>query len=159
MFDDSSILKNTAHKDLIDKTITNACFIQVNQLPQIDSHLTAKIYVDNAIDEKSLATNTQDNDFININSTNINSFTLNTQAVNDSQVITNVYVDQFHKDIWRTRRNLGSDFYNESSDLVKKNKQDNDVNDNKLTNLDSFTFKRNPTSDNELANKITLMIQ
>ena len=34
--------------------LTNARFIQVNQLPQIDSHLTAKMYVDNAIDESSL---------------------------------------------------------------------------------------------------------
>ena len=34
-----------------------------------------------------------------------------------------------------------------------KNNQDNDLNDNKLTNSDSITVKRNPTSDNELANK------
>ena len=27
-------------------------FIQVNQLPQIDSHLTAKSYVDKSIDER-----------------------------------------------------------------------------------------------------------
>ena len=31
-----------------DRNITNARFIQVNQLPQIDSHLTSKLYVDNA---------------------------------------------------------------------------------------------------------------
>ena len=35
-----------------------------------------------------------------------------------------------------------------------KNNQDNDFNDNKLTNIDSITVNRNPTSDNELANKI-----
>ena len=40
--------------DMNDKNITNARFVQVNQLPQIDSHLTAKQYVDNAIDESSL---------------------------------------------------------------------------------------------------------
>ena len=34
-----------------DKNITKARFIQVNQLPQIDSHLTAKLYVDNAISD------------------------------------------------------------------------------------------------------------
>ena len=50
-FNDPSIIRNTAHIDLNDKNITNARFIQVNQLPQIDSHLTAKLYVDNAIDE------------------------------------------------------------------------------------------------------------
>ena len=41
-----------------DRNITNARFIQVNQLPQIDSLLTAELYVDiaiyDAIDEPSL---------------------------------------------------------------------------------------------------------
>ena len=32
-----------------DRIITNVRFIQVNQWPQIDSHLTPKLYVDNAI--------------------------------------------------------------------------------------------------------------
>ena len=36
--------------------------------------------------------------------------------------------------------------------MVKHN-QDNDLNDKKLTNLGSFTFNRNPISDNEVANK------
>ena len=69
-----------------DRNITNARFIQVNQLPQIDSHLTAKLYVDNAIDEPSLVRNKQDNDFNNHNLTNINIITLKTQAENDNQV-------------------------------------------------------------------------
>ena len=34
-----------------------------------------------------------------------------------------------------------------------KNNQDNNLNDNKLTNIDSITVNRNPTSDNELVNK------
>ena len=54
LFNDPSIVKNTEHIDLNDRNITSARFIQVNQLPQIDSHLTAKLYVDNAIDESSL---------------------------------------------------------------------------------------------------------
>ena len=37
-----------------DRNITNARFIQVIQLPQIDSLLTAKLYVDNALDEPTL---------------------------------------------------------------------------------------------------------
>ena len=36
--------------------------------------------------------------------------------------------------------------------MVKNNK-DNDFNDNKLTNIDSITVDRNPSSDNELVNK------
>ena len=100
-------------------------------MPQIDSHLTAKLYVDNSIGEPSLVRNYQDNGFNNRTITNINSITLNTQAVNEDQVNTKAYVDQFHNDNERARRDLGLDFYDESSDLVKDN-QDNDLNDNKL---------------------------
>ena len=52
LFNDPSIVKNTAHIDLNDRKITNARFIQVIQWPQIDSHLTVKLYVDSAIDEE-----------------------------------------------------------------------------------------------------------
>ena len=47
---DPSIIKNNAQIDLNDKNNTNARFIQVNQMPQIDSHLTVKLYVDISID-------------------------------------------------------------------------------------------------------------
>ena len=63
LFNHPSILKHTEHIDLNDRNITNARFIQVNQMRQIDSHLTARLYVDNAIDESSLVRNDQDNDF------------------------------------------------------------------------------------------------
>ena len=152
LFNDPSIIKNNAHIELNDRNITNARFIQVNQLPQFDSHLTAKLYVDNAIDEVSLVRNNQDNDFNNYNLTTINSITLNKQAENDNEVITKAYVDQFHQENERSRRVLGIDFFDESNDLVKNN-QDSDYNDNKLTNIDSVTVNRNPSSDNEVANK------
>ena len=60
LFNNRSIIENTAHIDLNDKNIINARFVQgkVNRLPQIDSHLTAMLYVDdsisNSIDESSL---------------------------------------------------------------------------------------------------------
>ena len=150
-FDDPSIMKNNVHADLNNRNITNALFIQVNQWPQIDSHLTPKFYVDN-IDEQSVVRNNQDNDFSKYNLTIIKSNTLNTQAVNDNQVITKAYVDQYQQEDERSRRDVGLDFYDESNDLVKNN-QDNDFNDNKLINLDSVGVNREPTSDNELANK------
>ena len=50
-FNDPSIIKNSAHIDLNDRNITNCRFLSVNQLPQIDSHLTAKLYVDKAISD------------------------------------------------------------------------------------------------------------
>ena len=135
-----------------DRNITNARFIQVNQLPQINSHLTAKLYVNNSIDEPSLVRNNQDNDFSNNNLTNIISITLNTQAVNDNQVITKAYVDQFHQENERSRRDLGIDFYNESNDIVKNN-QDNDINDNKIANINSITINNSPTDNNNVTTK------
>ena len=152
LFNDPSILKNTEHIYLNDRNNTNCRFLSVNQLPQIDSHSTTKLYVDSSIDEPSLVRNNKDNDFGNYNLSNINSITLNAQAENDNEVITKAYVDQYHQENERSRRDLAIDFYNESSDLVKNN-QDNSLNDNKLTNLDSITVNRKPSSDNELASK------
>ena len=135
-----------------DRNNTNARFIQVKQLPQINSHLTAKLYVGNSIDEPSLVGNYQYNDFNNNNLTNTNSITLNARAVKDNQVITKVYVDQFHQENEQSRRDLGIDLYDESNDLIKNN-QDNDFNENKLIIKDSITINRNPTADNEVSNK------
>ena len=77
---------------------------------------------------------------------------MNKQAENDNELITKAYVDQFHQDNERSRRDVGLDFYNESTDLVKNN-QDNDLNDNKLTNINSITINRNHTSNDEVSNK------
>ena len=121
LFSDPSIVKNNAHIDLNDRNITNCRFLSVNQLPQIDSHLTAKLYVDNSIDESSVVRNIKDNNFNNYKLTNISSITLNTQAVNDNEVITKAYVDQFHQESERSRRDLGIDFYNESSTILRFN--------------------------------------
>ena len=103
-------------------------FVEVNYEPAIDSHLTPKIYVDFALDESSLVRNNQNKDSNNHILSIINSITLNTQAVNYNQVVTKAYVDQFHQENERARRDLGSDFYSELSDLVKNN-QDDDLND------------------------------
>ena len=153
LFNDPTVVKNNAHIHLNDRNITNCRFLSVNQLPQKDSHLTAKLYVDNSIDESSLVRNNKDNDFNNNNLTNKNSITLNKQAENDNEVITKAYVDQFNQENERSRRDVGLDFYDESSDLVKKNNQDNDFNNKKSTNIDSITVNRNPSSDIELSNK------
>ena len=115
-----------------DGNITNAGFIQINKLPQIDSHLTANVYVDNAIDEISLVRNNQDNDFNNNNLTNINSVTLDTETVNDNQVVTKAFLNQFHQENVQSRQDLGIDFFDELNYLVKSN-QDNDFNNKKLT--------------------------
>ena len=56
---------------------------------------------------------------------------------------TKSYVDSLHESS-RNRRDVSSVF----------NDQDNEFDDNQSTNLDSVSVNRNPTSDNELANKI-----
>ena len=152
LFNETSILKNTAQIDLNDRNITKASFLQGNQLPQSDIQLTAKLYDDNAIDEISVVRNNRDNGYNNYNLTKVNSITFNKQPENDNEDITKAYVDQFHQENERSRRDVGLDFHDESSDLVKNN-QDNDLKDKKLTNIDSVAVNRKPTSDNELANK------
>ena len=96
--------------------------------------------------------NNRDNDFGNYNLTNINSITLNKPAENDDEVITKAYVDQFHQENEQSRRDLGIDFYNESSELVKNN-QDIDFNDNKLTKKNSITINNNPANEDHVSNK------
>ena len=149
---DPSIVKNSTHIDLNDGNITNCRFLSVNQLPQIDSHLTAKLYIDNAVDEMSLL-RLDPNEILDLD--NQDSIILNSTLTSPKSIIeipTKPYIDSFHEENERSRRDLGIDFYDESSNLVKNN-QDNDLNDNKLTNLDSLSINREPTSDNELANK------
>ena len=144
-FDDPSII-NTTHVDFDDKNLNNVRFIKVNSFPAIPEHLTAKIYVDNAIssivDESSLLRldpeeklNLDEQDSICLNSTLTSPQTI-------IEIPTKSYVDSLHE-INRNRRDLSSVF----------NDQDNEFDDNKLTNLDSVTVNGNPSSDNELANK------
>ena len=68
------------------------------------------------------------------------------------EIPTKAYIHSLHEENERSRRDLGIDFYDESSDLVKSN-QDNDLNDKKLTNLDSITVNRESNSDNEVSKK------
>ena len=151
-FNDPSIFKKNTDVDFNDRNLEILKIFKVNYQPAVDSHLTPKIYVDNAIDETSLVRNIQDNDSNNHKLTNINSITSITQALHDNQVFTKTYVDQFHQENERTRRDLGIDFYNESSDKVKNSEVKN-FNDNKITNFDNIIVIRNATSDNEFSNK------
>ena len=125
LFNDPSILKNTEHIDLNDRNITNARFIQVNQLPQIDSHLTAKLYVDdafsNTVDESSLL-RLDPNEEVNIDEQN--SIILNSTLASPKTIIEippKAYIDSLHEENERPRRDLGIDFYDESNTLVRFN--------------------------------------
>ena len=92
-FSDSTIVKNDVHIDLNDRNITNARFIQVNQLPQIDSHLTAKLYVDNTVNEPTLVRNTQNNNFNDNKLINIDSVTVNRDPILDNELSNKKYID------------------------------------------------------------------
>ena len=143
LFNDPSLIKNSAHIDLNDRNITNCRFLSVNQLPQIDSHLTAKLYFDTAIsdgvNESSLLRLDPDQklseDTIILNSTLTSQKTI-------IELPTRSYVDSLHE-INRNKRDLSSVL----------NDQVNEYDNNKLTNLDSVTVNRNPNLDNELSNK------
>ena len=96
LFNDPSIIKNSTHIDLNDRNINNARFIQVNHLPQIDSHLAAKLYVDNAIDESSLLRLDPNEklDLDNQESINLNSTLKSPKTV--IEIPTKAYIDSLH---------------------------------------------------------------
>ena len=108
----------------------------------------SKNYVDNSIDETSLL-RLDPNEQLDLD--NQDSIILNSSLTSLKKIIelpTKAYINSLHEENERSRR----DFYDESSNLVKNN-QDNDFNDKKLTNIDSITINRNPSSDNEVSNK------
>ena len=121
-----------------DRNITNARFIQVNQLPQIDSHLTAKLYVDNmvsnAIDEQSLLRSDPDEklkqDSIILNSTLTSPKTI-------EEVPTKNYVDKQ---------------FNESS--IIKNTDHVDFNSKVLVNVRFIKVNSFPTLEEHLTPKM-----
>ena len=135
-----------------ERNITNARFIQVNQLPQIDKHLTAKLYVHNSIDESSLL-RLDPNEKLDLDIQD--SIILNSTLTDPKTVIeipTKAYVDSLHEEIERSRRDLGLSFYDEEDDLVKNN-QNNDFNINTITNVKTIQINDSPTNDNNVINK------
>ena len=119
-------------------------------MPADREHLTPKNNVDQAIlhnvDESSLLRldpeeklQLDEQDSISLNSTLTTSKTI-------IKLPTKSYVDRLHESS-RNRRDLSSVF----------NDQDSEFDNNKLTNLDSVSVIRNPSSDNELAFKNMLM--
>ena len=73
---------------------------------------------------------------------NASKITPNSEPTNDNLVVTKNYADSLSENN-RIRRDLSTMFNDPHKDF------DTYI----LTNLDSFTVKRNPSSDNELSNK------
>ena len=119
-FDVPGIMKNTNHIDFNDKNLDNVRFIEVNRFPAIPEHLTAKIYLYNAlsysVDEWSFLTihpeeklNLYEQDSIIPNSTLTSS---NTRI----ELPTKNYVDSLHES--SNRRDLSSVFNHRDNEFV-----------------------------------------
>ena len=140
-FNDPSIIKNTAYVDFNDQKIDHVRFIKGNSFPAVPEHLTAKIFVDIAIfysvDESSLLRLDLEK---KLNPDEQHSMFLKS-ILTSSKTILEIpnknYVDSLHESS-KNRRDLTSVF----------NDQDNDFDNNKLTNMESTTVNRNPSSDN-----------
>ena len=145
-FIDPSIIRNTAHIDFNDKNLDNVRFVKVSSMPAVREYLTPKFYVDQAVsyivDESSLLRLDPDE---KLNLDEQDSKILSSILTSPKTIIeipTKNYVDSLHESS-KNRRDLSSMF----------NGIDNEFDNNKLTNLDSATVNRNPSSDNEVSNK------
>ena len=145
-FNDSSIIKNTDHVDFNDKILDNVHSIKVNSYPTLDAQLSPKFYVDNyLLDNVHEASLLRLDPKGKIHYDNLDSIFVNSSITSPRTLIelpTKSYVDSLHE-INRNRRDLSSVF----------NDQDTEFDNNKLSNLDSFTVNRDPNLDNELSNK------
>ena len=101
LFNDPSIIKNTAHIDFKDKNLNNVRFVEVNTLPAIGDYLTPKFYVDQAIsysvDESSLLRLDAD-EILRLNKQH--SIILNSTLTSPKTIIeipTKSYVDGLHE--------------------------------------------------------------
>ena len=120
-FNDSSIIKNKDNVDFNDKDIDNVGWIKVNKWPRDGEHLTPKLYVDNAIHESSLLRLHRDE---KLKLDEQHSILLDSILIPPNTIIelpTKSYVDSLHGENERSRRDLGLDFYDESSTLVRFN--------------------------------------
>ena len=124
-FNDPSIIKNTDHVDFNDKILDNVHSIKINSYPTHDHHLAPKFYVDHFVldnvDEESLLRVDPKSD---IHFGKLDSIFVNTPITSPRTIIelsTRSYVDSLHEGNERSRRDLGLDFYDESSTLVRFN--------------------------------------
>ena len=121
-FNDPSIIKNTDHVDFNDKYLKNVKSIRVNEIPKWENDPTPRFYVDNAVDEASLL-RLDPQEMLHLDGA-LDSIFLNSSFTSPGTIIdlpTKSYVDSLHGENERSRRDLGSDFYNESNTLVRFN--------------------------------------
>ena len=117
--DESSLSGSCSADELKLDEQDSIIFNSTSTSPKTITEIAIKSYEDDVVDKTILFRIFRDKDFNKDNLTNINRITLITQAVNDNHINTKAYVNQFDNDNERPRRDLGLDFYDESSDLIK----------------------------------------
>ena len=137
LINDPSIIKNTEHIDLNDRNFTNARFIQVNQLPQIDSHLTAKLYVDNAISD-----GVNESSFLRLDTD---------EKMEQDSIILNFTLTSPKTILEIPTKNYVDNKFNDSK--IIKNTDHVDFNDKILDNVHSIKVNSYPTLDEHLTPK------
>ena len=122
--------------------------------PKTIIEIPTKNFVVHKFSDPSMIKNTDHVDLNDKNLDNVRYVKVNNMTAVEEHLTPKIYVDNAISDIIsyvndlheinKNRRELSSVF----------NDQDNEVDNNKLTNLDSNVVNRDPSSDNELANKI-----
>ena len=139
---DPSKIRNNTHVDFNDKNLDSVRFVKINSMPAVREHLTPKFHVDHATSESSLMRLDPD-EWLKLEEQD--SIILNSSLTSPKAIMelpSKSYVDSLHE-INRSRPDLSSVF----------NDQEKEIDNNKLTDLDSVTVNRDPSSDNELSNE------
>ena len=144
LLDNATLLRLDRNEQL---NIPNQDFITLNS-----AYTSPETVFNIPINNQHLVRNNQDNDFNNYKLTNILSVSVTHEAQEDNDLVTLGYVKSLHEDNERSRRDIGLNFYNESSELVKNNIT-NDFNDNKILNVQSIEINDEPTNINHACNK------
>ena len=150
-------------KKYVDESIDNATLLRLNHNEKLNIPNQDYITLNSAftspdtiihipIKNQHLVRNNQDNNFNNYKLTNISSVSVTHEAIEDENLVTLGYVKSLHEDNERNRRDIGLSFYDENSELVKNN-QNNDFNNNKIINVQSIEINDTPTFDNHVLNK------
>ena len=137
--------KNTAHVDFDNINLDNNRFVKVNSLSPVQEHLTINFCVDNAVFLPTLVKSNQNNGFNNKNLTKIIIITINSEPTGDYHFANKSCVDSLSENDRHTH------------DLsIVLNDPFNELDNNKLTRLDSIRLSRKAILDEEVANEQNL---
>ena len=121
--------------------------------PKTIIQLSTKKYFDIKINDPSIIKNTDHVDFNDKDIDNVRWIKVNHIPAVEEYLTSKLYVDNAIQQIMAFIDNL-QEINRNGRDLSSVfNDQDNEFDNNKLTNLDSVTVNRNPTSSNEVSKK------